>query len=74
MAEEQHKAEEEAKQAAEEARRRREEERRALRRLQRSFAVRMEGQASVDRPPKVAVQLYLTICCCVGMDCGQASG
>ena len=31
----------------------REAERQALRRLQRSFAVRVEGSVSIDKPPKV---------------------
>ena len=52
--------EEERKLAAQRAQR--EAERQALKRLQKSFAVRMEGSVSVERAPKVTS--YSLACCC----------
>lgn len=47
--------------AAEAARRAREEERRQLRKLQQSFAVRLEGTARVSKPPKVNLPQILPL-------------
>ena len=47
--------------AAEAARRAREEERRQLRKLQQSFAVRLEGTARVSKPPKVNLPQMLPL-------------